>query len=261
MVDYKGYVKAERSKEEYDNLENAYMYEGGKMNYQLNRIQAIFFDNLKQIFNTYHTFLEKLEKEKSSNLQEINKKLEHSKQVSDFPQISLLESQKKAIEERHKIYIKDLETSLENYMQKLPESPITLPIKTKIIFEKRKVLIDHIMVMPTDSGEKFYEFFTNYFKNIADEITDYAPDSHFCIIKFENSVENVIRIDRYTKLLSTGMISGDVVYFRGDVILKSEGKKNCFKTDFDKSKQNIVKYFSCENCNLNCKDILILRDM
>ena len=75
------YVKGERSKEEYNNIENAYMYEEGKMNYRLNRIQFIFFENLKQIFNTYNSFLIKLEKEKLQNLDELDKKIEELNKV------------------------------------------------------------------------------------------------------------------------------------------------------------------------------------
>jgi hypothetical protein len=167
----------------------------------------------------------------------------------------------KAIEEKYNSCQKDLEFSLEKYMKNLPESPISLPIKTKIIFERRNVLIDHIIVMPTDNGSKFYDFLTNYFKNLSDEIVEILPESFFCIIKSENSIDNVIKIDKDSKLISSGMITGDIVYFKGDVLLKSEGKKNCFKLDYDKTKQQIVKYFSCENCNINCKYFSDLRDM
>jgi len=57
------YVKESRSKEEYNNIEKSYM-NNSVNNYKLNRIQAIFFDNLKQIFNTYDLFLKKLDKKK-----------------------------------------------------------------------------------------------------------------------------------------------------------------------------------------------------
>lgn len=75
----KAYVKDQRSKEEYSNLENSYMYNDIQSNYKLNRIQFIFFENLKQIFNTYNSFLEKLENEKMSCFKELNKKKEEIK--------------------------------------------------------------------------------------------------------------------------------------------------------------------------------------
>ena len=160
------------------------------------------------------------------------------------------------IEDTYNDNIRDLEFSLDKYMKNLPESPLSLPIKTKIIFEKRNVLIDHIIVMPTDNGAKFYDFIFNYFKNLGDEITEFLPDSYFCIIKNENMMENIIKIEKDSKLVSIGLISGETVYLKGDVALKSEIKKNCFSFEFDKFKQQqIVKYFSCENCNLNCNFI------
>ena len=74
-----GYLKAERSQEQYNNIENSYMYKDQAQNYKLNRIQFLFFENLKQIFNTYDSFLVKIEKEKNICLEELNKKIEEVK--------------------------------------------------------------------------------------------------------------------------------------------------------------------------------------
>lgn len=137
-------------------------------------------------------------------------------------------------------------------MKNLPESPISLPIKTKIIFEKRNLIIDHIIVMSTDSGSKLYEFITNYYKNLGDEIKEFSNESFMCLVRNENLIEKIVKIDPESKLISVKMISGDIVYLKGDVILKSEEKKNCFTVEYDITKDQFVSYFSCENCNMNC---------
>lgn len=46
------------------------------MNFKMNRIQITFFDNLKEIFNTYNSFYEKVEDEKRKKVNEINKGIE-----------------------------------------------------------------------------------------------------------------------------------------------------------------------------------------
>ena len=158
----------------------------------------------------------------------------------------------KKIEERYENNIKDLEFSLEKYMKNLPESPISLPIKTKIIFEKRNLVINNIIVMPTDNGSKLYDFIINYYKNLNDEVKEFLPESYLYILRNENAIETIIKIEQDCKLLSLKMISGETVYFKGDVNLKSEAKKFCFKLIYDKNINQIVSYFSCENCNMNC---------
>jgi hypothetical protein len=44
----------------------------------MNRIQNLFFENLKQIFNSYNTFLEKVERENKIKIIEINKAIEEA---------------------------------------------------------------------------------------------------------------------------------------------------------------------------------------
>lgn len=41
----------------------------------MNQIQVIFFENLKQIFNTYNTFYENVEKESRANIALIDKQI------------------------------------------------------------------------------------------------------------------------------------------------------------------------------------------
>jgi len=80
--------------------------------------------------------------------------------------------------EKHKIYllqkkenvIKDLEVSLDKYMKNLPESPLLLPIQTKIYVEAKNVTIDHVSLMLTDPGQKLYDILINYFNNLGTKI-------------------------------------------------------------------------------------------
>lgn len=69
-------MKSERSKEEYNNIERAYQNHSVINSSTMNKIQEIFFDNMKQIFNSYNKFFEQIEKEKRTQLSEINQLLE-----------------------------------------------------------------------------------------------------------------------------------------------------------------------------------------
>jgi len=66
--------------------------------------------------------------------------------------------------------------------------------------------------------------------------------------------EIVREIKKDTKILSSGLIQGDIIIFRGSLICKSNAPKYCIKYKFDELHKNkLVNYFSCEKCNLNCK--------
>lgn len=49
----------------------------------MNQIQFIFFENLKQIFNSYNSFMEKIEEETKRQVNEIDRIINENK-VSSF---------------------------------------------------------------------------------------------------------------------------------------------------------------------------------
>lgn len=81
----------------------------------------------------------------------------------DGNKIEELEEQKTVLLKRKAMVIKDLEDSLDKYMKNLPESPLLLPIKTKIFIEDKNITIEHVSLMLTDPGSKLYDILTNYF--------------------------------------------------------------------------------------------------
>jgi len=72
-------VKTERSKEEYQNLELT--FQKTQSNYKMNQVQNIFFENLKQIFNSYNSFMEKIDDETKRQVTEIDRLVLQSKVI------------------------------------------------------------------------------------------------------------------------------------------------------------------------------------
>jgi hypothetical protein len=146
-------------------------------------------------------------------------------------------------------------------MKTLPESPLLLPIKTKVFIEKKNAYIDHILLNPTESTDKLYEIVKNYLSNLQDEITDMGDGSFYIIRKnFENDMNSEIiekmreiRLNPHSKIITTGLLPGEVLVFKGNYVLKSEAPRECITYEFEKVKGTNVIYFSCETCKLNCK--------
>lgn len=162
----------------------------------------------------------------------------------------------------HSNLIKDLESSLDKYMKNLPESPLLLPIKTKIYIERKNVTVDHLAFNPTDSTDKLYDVVVKYFTNLGDEID--FKDSAFYITRKDyemdiNSQMSIVQkdmlIQQGQKFLSTGLVTGEVIVLKGGFTFKSEAPKACLTYEFEKSNylNSKVNYFSCDSCKLNCK--------
>jgi predicted transcriptional regulator len=64
-------LKKQREKEEYELIERVYNNNVNE-NVKLNNIQTIFFNNLKTIFNSYNSYIDKLDRERNSNIVEID---------------------------------------------------------------------------------------------------------------------------------------------------------------------------------------------
>jgi hypothetical protein len=160
--------------------------------------------------------------------------------------------------------IKELEESLDKYMKNLPESPLSLPIKTKLVIVRKNHTIDHVMLHPTDNLNKLNDLVNNYFTNIGDEIVNRDENCGYYIIRKEyetdinselKEVSKEIKINENSIALSIGLLPGESIYFMGEYKLKSDAPKVCIKVEFEKMKGSSVNYFSCENCKLNCKNL------
>ena len=85
----------------------------------------------------------------------------------DLSKIIEMEKHKSYLLQKKENVIKDLALSLDKYMKNLPESPLLLPVKTKIFVEAKNVTIDHVSLMLTDSGQKLYDILKNYFNSLC----------------------------------------------------------------------------------------------
>jgi hypothetical protein len=129
----------------------------------MNKIQILFFDNLKHIFNSYNSFIQIVEEESKRKLSDI----EANRKSQMNPDLIKLKKLEDETVNRKDSIIKELELSLDKYMKNLPESPLVLPIKVKIFVEKKNIIIDHVNLMPTDPISKLYDILNNYFTSIG----------------------------------------------------------------------------------------------
>jgi hypothetical protein len=113
---------------------------------------------------------------------------------------SKLELEKNLINERHTLLIRNLEISLDKYMKNLPDSPLIMPIKTKIFIEKKNIIIDHLNFNAADNTDKLFEIVKNYFTTLGDEI-DFSY-SYFCIER--NSFDSSGNLVSIVQIIASG---------------------------------------------------------
>jgi hypothetical protein len=173
---------------------------------------------LKRVFNTYNKYIEQLEREKKNSQIDTD------------------------------TIITEVEKSLEAFMNKLPD-PLLLSINLKIFIEKKNFTLNHIVVLPTDKTGKLMEIVDTYFTGLGDDIVMKGDTFGF----YRNGSD--LKINLNTIFLSLGLIPGEIIFLKGDYYLKSEAPKICITYEFEKKKDTLVDYFSCENCKLNCNTI------
>jgi hypothetical protein len=213
---------------------------------------------MKKNFNSYNGFYEKIETENKKKTNEIKALINDDK--TNLETKIFLNRKLQELQNNHMRLIQDIRDSLDSVMKTLPESPLSLPIKTKICIERQNFTIENLLFYPTDSVDKLLEIVKSYFSNKGDEISD-IDDAQFFLIKKEfeikpNSpmleIQKETKIEYNTKFLSYKMNQGDIITFKGNYLLKSDVPKNCITFQFEKVINTTVKYFSCENCSLNC---------
>ena len=228
----------------------------------MNPIQNIFMENMKKIFNSYNGFYEKIETEHRKKTNEIKDSINDDK--TNLETKKFLNKKLQELQNNHMRLIQDIGESLDSFMKTLPESPLSLPIKTKIYIERKNFTIENLLFNPTDSVDKLLEIVKSYFLNKGDEISDVC-DAQFYIIRKEFEmhedsnlleIQKETKIEYNTKFLSYKINQGDIITFKGNYLLKSEVPKNCITYQFEKVINTTVKYFSCDNCSLNCNFLI-----
>jgi hypothetical protein len=221
----------------------------------MNNIQHLFFDNLKSVFNSYNSFYENMEKEYRAKIYE----LEKNKEKYDKDYNNILSN----LEINRFNLIKSLETQLASFLKNLPENPLSLPIKTKIVIDNKNLVIENLTFSQCDSTTRLFEIVKAFFTNLGDEI-NFNDDSQFYIQR-NNLIDagnNEILIKKESKFIENNFTIGDLIILKGNFTLKSEAPKCCITYNFDVNKDNLTaNYFSCETCKLNCKQILNYRVM
>lgn len=255
-------VQSERSKEEYLLIENSHLNNNHKakasgMN-SLSKIQSIFFEALKEVFNSYNQFFGKIEKQYKEQANAIQMKIDAMDKLAvDSSAIDNLNKEKATIE-MNSIKIKEvIECNLRDYLQNLPMNPLQLSMSTRIYIEKKNIYIENVLLQPSDSCDKIYAVITSYFQSRFDELVNWGSSALFVHHQLPNGNKEIMgdAIERESRVLSLKIIPGDELILKGDFMLKSEEKKPCITFNFESNKKQSVNYFSCEQCKLNCKSI------
>lgn len=149
--------------------------------------------------------------------------------------------------------------SLKDYLKELPETPLSLSIKTKIIVEgSRKQEIHNVMLSRTDKISKLYGIVSQFYKGLGDPVLSFEQ----CIFKVKRNRldldingqlkeedSSIAFTNKEDIFMSYDIITGEDIYLIGNLLLESDAPKNCISYNF---KEPItLDYFTCETCNKN----------
>jgi len=141
----------------------------------------------------------------------------------------------------------------DRYLVDVIPAPSFLPVSIQVYIEEKNITIKKIILKPTDTAKDLKDMLQKKLLEMGDPILSYTSDNTFSI-KEVSGPERIVTSE-LKPLREFHLVQGDTLILKGKVQLKSELPKQCFSITFDKSKENVMDYFTCKDCKFNwiCK--------
>eukprot|EP01120_Amphizonella_sp_Union-15-10_P004310 TRINITY_DN1493_c0_g1_i4.p1 TRINITY_DN1493_c0_g1~~TRINITY_DN1493_c0_g1_i4.p1 ORF type:complete len:404 (+),score=63.82 TRINITY_DN1493_c0_g1_i4:75-1286(+) len=242
-----------------------------KIDTNLSPIETLFHKHMKKSLSSYEDYFQKLkekhEKNKERIAQEFNNKM--SKIQKKYPNND--EKSKERIEKKRLKYQKETEgtfnsmeesfqqsvqmllDSYEKYLSTCIPAPTFLPVMLSVRILSRNIHIKNVQIKPTDTIEDLKEVIKKHFLSLGDPLVGFGKNISFTVKGTLDAGE--ISIGNRIPIVQYGLMMGSEIIVKGELKLKSDQPKKCFKNLYEPNKGLVMDYYACKDCKFNwiCK--------
>lgn len=204
-----------------------------------NPVELIFIKNMKQTFLDFEKYFE--------DLKARSDKLKH-KVKSQGLSVEETKEKLKEIDENLELSTQMVVESYDRHMQAISPSPDLLPVRVFLKIPKKNTVMD-VYIPRTHTTKDLKQMIVEYFNNKGDQVVDISEGSFILHNNFKEQ-EGIQNIEN-APIGLYGVVSGNTIYFDGDIVLKSDEPKECFTKAFVKGQGMKTNYYHCFTCNVN----------
>ena len=204
-----------------------------------NPIENVFLLNMRE-------GLFKFEK----HYEELKTRLEKKKSVLKSQTLSQeeLHQQLQQVEHSFNYSVELVVEAYDRYMKASIPTPELLPIRLFLKILSKNLTLD-LHVPQTHTSQDLEQVIKDHFASKGDLVESLEPGK----FTLQETVfgEEVPMEDPLQPIGVFKPVQGSCIYYGGNLVLKSESPKVCFRSVFEKGRDMTVNYYSCAECRMN----------
>jgi len=145
--------------------------------------------------------------------------------------------------------------SYDKYMSSFAPARSFLPITISIYIPSKDLRFKNITLKNTDSIQDVKELIKQLLAKHGDPLVEYTKNNIFVLKRpYAENSETVLN-NSQVPILQYDPDPGSELVLVGNLLLKSDEPKLCFKCAFEKGTDQVMDYFTCKDCKFNwiCK--------
>jgi len=228
--------KEKSAREYYENLCNIPKPQSPK---STNPIESVFIHNMKQTFLDFEKYFEDLKARSSRIKQKIKSQDQSPEEIAE---------KLREIDESLELSTQLIVDSFNKHMLSVSPSPDLLPVRVFIKIPKKNTVMD-VYIPVTHTVKDLKHLIHEYFNSKGDQVIEMSEGSFILHnnLKEEGGIQNI----ENAPIGTYGVVSGNTIFFDGEIVLKSDEPKECFTKGFIKGQGMKTNYFHCFTCNTN----------
>jgi len=230
-------------------------------------IEAVFHKHMKKTLMAYEQYYQELVKKHAENEGRLQKEF-----AAKMAQIDSLKAQNKDRAQFYQQQLNDmsndakqplaqLQTTFQNsvslllgaydkYLEEHLIVPSMLPVNVTVSLGKHNIQFQKVQLKPITTIEDVKQIIVKKLQDIGNPLVAFTPDCSFILRESMSNKERPLS-DHNIPIMNLGICQGDTIILVSGYQLKNDLPKECFSASFDKSKENVMDYYTCKDCKFN----------
>lgn len=226
--------KEKAAKEYYDSMCDV----SKQVSNSTNPIEMVFKKNMQESFNEFERYFEDLRTR--NNILKAKVKNQGLDAVETNAKL-------RELDEAFNTSCQMIVDSYDRHMKSISPSPDLLPLRLFLKVPKKNVIMD-VYIPRTHTAFDLKQLIIEHFLSKGDQVIQISEGN---FILHNNFKEDSISTLGQGPIGSYEIVSGNTIFFDGEIILKSDEPKECFTKGFIKATGMKTNYYSCTSCATN----------
>jgi len=244
-------------------------------------IEEVFYKHMKRSVMSYEDYFQELKKryeatraktqeQYATKMSAIHKQLELELRKAENPRLkNQTEQQIQQLTKECDQKLQELDSlfsstssrllaAYDSHLKDFVPLPWETSVQVSVLVPSKQYAFEDVTLRPEDSVRVVRDILKSKFEALANPVIEFSSNTLFFLAgPFEDfNSPNLSLLDENRPVSQLKMLPGSKLVLRGDIKLKSDGPKKCFRLIFVKDTNQKEDFYACKTCKTNwiCKE-------